>query len=412
MVVNSEQMPNSEGPTTEKEPVLWTLMDILTLLALHKGLILQISLGMALLASVCVFLLPNTYTAQVIILPPSQAPGTSALLGELGSSAGLSSLAASSLGINIKSSAQLYLSLFHTQAVENAVISRFELKSRYKEKILSNARKDLEAHMSVELGAKDGLIRLSITDKDPFFSASLANGYVEEFHKLFSNLAVTEAAERRQFYEAQLRQAKENLANAEVDFKNTEQTTGALQIDSQAKALIQEDAALRAQIAAKEVQLKGMHSYATEQNPSVQLAERELTALRTQLHSLTGSENSTGSDIVIPKARIPEAGMAYVRKLRDVKYYETIYESIARQFEIAKLDEARQGATIQVVDPALPPDKKSGPKRLFIVLGFFLASLLLASLYVFLKENLSTFLAIPSQRERLQRLRESLLGKR
>jgi uncharacterized protein involved in exopolysaccharide biosynthesis len=142
-----------------------------------------------------------------------------------------------------------------------------------------------------------------------------------------------------------------------------------IQLDSQARALIESAASLRAQITAREVQIQGMQTYATGENAQLVQAQRELESLRAQLSKLVGSENNAGGELIVPKGRVPEAGMEYIRRLRDVKYNETIFEILARQFEAAKLDEARQGALIQVVDLAIPPDKRSFPKRSLIVIG-------------------------------------------
>ena len=199
----------------------------------------------------------------------------------------------------------------------------------------------------------------------------LANGYVEQFRVLSQNLAITEASQRRLFFQRELEKSKDNLADAEEALKETEQTTGVVALDSQARALIQSAATLRAQITEREVQIQGMQSYATGENAQLVQAERELQALRAELAKLGGTED-TNDEIMVPKGRVPEVGLEYVCKLRDVKYYETIFEILARQFKLAKLDEAKQGALIQVVDPALVPDKKSFPKRgLIVACGFF-----------------------------------------
>jgi len=132
-----------------------------------------------------------------------------------------------------------------------------------------------------------------------------------------------------------------NAGQYEEAMKHTEQSTGILQIDSQAKSLIESAAILRGQIAAQEVELQGMSSYATEKNPQVATAQQRLIALKAQLAKLSGTDANPGSDIMVPKGNIPEAGIEYLRKVRDVKYYETIMELIAKQFEMAKLDEAR-----------------------------------------------------------------------
>jgi uncharacterized protein involved in exopolysaccharide biosynthesis len=221
----------------------------------------------------------------------------------------------------------------------------------------------------VDGSGKDGLIRISVQDRDPRRAADLANGYVDQFRLQSQHLAITEASQRRLFFEQQLEQAKENLANAEEAMKQTEQKTGVIQLNGQASALIQSAASLRAQVAAKEVQIQGMRTYATGENSQMVQAQQELDGLRAQLAKLGGSEDSTSDGIGVTKGQVTDAGLEYIRKLRDVKYNETIFDILARQFEVAKLDEAKQGALIQVVDLAVPPDRKSFPKRGLVVIG-------------------------------------------
>jgi uncharacterized protein involved in exopolysaccharide biosynthesis len=280
--------------------------------------------------------------------------------------------------------------------------------ARYKEKKMSDARKEFENRTSVILGVKDGLLRITVTDRDPTLAAEIANGYVDEFRKLSAKLAITEAAQRRLFFQQQLLEANGNLAAAEEAMKYNQQSTGVLQIDSQAKALIESAAMLRAQVVAKEVQLQAMRSYATEDNPEAVIAEQELSALKGQLARLTGTDKNPGSDIIVPKGNIPEAGMEYVRKLRDVKYYGTMVELLARQFETAKLDEARQGSVIQVADVAVPPDKRSYPKRLLTVIVAMLGALILACGWCLIAEAVERLKRNPAERERIEALQATL----
>jgi uncharacterized protein involved in exopolysaccharide biosynthesis len=249
------------------------------------------------------------------------------------------------------------------------MVQHFGLMQQYHKRYLSDARKAFEHRATVDGSGKDGLIHISVEDRDPRRAADLANGYIDQFRNLSKNLAITEAGQRALFFKQQLDDAKNNLANAEEALKQTEQTTGVIQIDSQARALIESAAALRAQITAREVQIQGMQTYATSENSQLVQAQRELDGLRAQLAKLGGSEDSTSGELLVPKGRVPEAGLEYARKLRDVRYNETIFEILARQFEIAKLDEAKEGSLIQVVDPAIPPDKRSFPKRSLIVIG-------------------------------------------
>jgi tyrosine-protein kinase Etk/Wzc len=388
-----------------------SVLDIAVLLSRHKRFILRFVLGAAALATVVSFLLPVRYEAKIVLLPPSQNSSmSSALLGQLGNLGSLASLAGGSLGI--KNPADMYVSLLTSRTVEDAMIQRFGLMAEYHEKHMSDTRKEFESRTTVVAGMKDGLIRISVEDHDPKRAAELANGYVEEFRKLSASLAISEAARRRLFFEQQLQQAKDNLGRAEDAMKRTQQSTGVLQIDSQARSLIESAAVLRAQVVAKQVQIQGMRSFAADDNPSLILAKQELAALQTQLERMAGSQHDAGSDINLSKGRVTESGMEYLSRLRDLKYYETVFGLLAKEFEIAKLDEAREGAIIQVVDAAVPPDKKSSPHRLLIVIAVTIFSVFVAAFWIVLREGLARAFEMPENRQRLEAIRGFWKGKR
>jgi tyrosine-protein kinase Etk/Wzc len=386
------------------------ILDLLIILSRRRKFILWFTLGSAILAVIMTLLIPNRYTAETVVLPPGQNSSmSSALLGQLGGSGALASVAGAGLGI--KNPGDMYVSLFRGRTIEDSVVQRFGLMGRYRTKKLSEARTAFEVRSTVALGVKDGLIRISVTDRDPKLAAEIANGYVDEFRRLSANLAITEASQRRTFLQQQLLEANENLAAAEEAMKHTEQSTGVLQIDSQSRSLIESAAILRAQIGAKEVQLQGMRSYATEDNPEIVEANQQLAALKAQLAQLSGKGGNSSSDFIIPKGNIPEAEMEYIRRLRDVKYYETIAELIAKQFEMAKLDEAREGAIIQVADMAVPPDTKSAPHRAFIVALMTLLAFFVGVLLVLVADRWNHLQRDPETRDRTQTIRNVLLNK-
>lgn len=404
--MKSEPIGDQIQATTTQDPSPQDLhlLDLLTVLSLRRRFIVFFTVGATILAVITVLLIPSEYTATTIVMPPGQNSSmSSALLGQFGGSGALASVAGASLGI--KNPGEIYVSLFRSRTVEDSVIQRFGLMARYGAKWPSSARYAFEGHSKVALGTKDGLITVSVRDRDPKKAAEIANGYIDEFRKLSANLAITEASQRRMFFQQQLLEANQNLAGAEEAMKHTEQSTGVLQIDSQARALIEAAETLRGQIAAKEVQLEGMRSYATEDNPQIYMAEQELIALKAQLAKLTGTNANSSSDIIVPKGNIPEAGMEYVRKLRDVKYYDTISELIARQFEMAKLDEARQGVVIQVVDLAVPPDHRSYPKRTIAVIVAMLASFFVACGWCIFSNSFQRGSLDPANRRRLDAFR-------
>ena len=398
-------------PGTETEI---SVLDILALLASHKRFILRAVVGAALLSTAVAFLLPVRYEANIVMMPPQQNSSMGSALAQLGSAGSLgtltplASLAGGSLGI--KNPADMYVSLLTSRTVEDALIQRFGLMAEYREKRLSDARKVLENRTNAVAGTKDGLIRISVEDHDPRRAAELANGYVEEFRKLSASLAITEAARRRLFFEQRLQQAKDDLSVAEEALRATQQSTGVLQIDSQARSLIESAAILRGQVVAKQVQIQSMRSFAAEENPRLVLAKQELAALQAQLEKLAGSQQDAGSDIILSKGRVTGSGVEYMRRFRDLKYHETVFELLAKQFEIAKLDEAREGSIVQVVDTAVAPDKRSSPHRLLIVVSITLLAFLLAGFWVVLRQRWSLASDLPENRQRLQAIKQGWNG--
>lgn len=400
----------SAAPRSWQDKGEISLLDFLIVLAERKRLILWITTGFALVAVIVALLLPKQYTATVTLLPPQQNSSLSAqLAAQLGSVGGMAALAAGS-GSLLKNPNDMYVAMLRSRTVEDAMVQHFGLMQEYRQNYMSGARKAFEAHATVDGGGKDGLIHISVEDKDPRRAADLANGYVDQYRNLSAHLAITEAGQRRVFFEQQLQEANQNLANAEEALKATEQKTGLIQLDSQARALIESAAALRAQITAKEVQIQGMQTYATGENAQLVQAEQELVGLRAQQAKLGGSSDNPDG-IIVPKGQMTEAGMEYVRRLRDVKYYETIFEVLARQFELAKLDEAKEGALIQVVDPAIPPDRKSAPRRALIVIGAAFLGFLLGSFISLLQAALERVRRDPELASKLTLLRHAIFSR-
>ena len=381
------------------------LLGVLTRVAKRKHIVLRVTVGFALAAIVVSLILPKQYTATVILLPPQQNSSiSSALASQFSSVGGLASLAGSSLAF--RNPNEMYVTMLKSHIIEDAMVRQFDLMKEYRKSYLTDARKAFEKRTTVEANSRDGLIHISIEDRDARRASELANGYVDQFRLLSQHLAITEASQRRLFFEQDLVQARNNLSNAEEGLKQTEMSTGVIQLDSQARALIETGATLRAQISTREVQMQGMQTYAAGENAQLIQAQQELAGLRAQLAKLGGTEESDG--LIVPKGLVPEAGLEYARKLRQVKYYEAVVDILARQFELAKLDEARQGAPIQVVDPAVPPDKRSFPKRVLIVsvatiLGLFFGTLsaLLLAAYEDANKN-------PETASRFNLLREAL----
>ena len=228
-----------------------------------------------------------------------------------------------------------------------------------------------------------------MTDRDPRRAAELASGWVEEYRRLTASLAVTEASQRRLFFERELNGARDELTRAEDNLKDTEQRTGVLELDGQARAMIASAAMLRAQVAAKQVEIRAMREFATGENPDLARAEQELTGMESQLAAMDlNSDHSTG-DLIAPKGKITQAGLDYARALREVKYREAMYELLTRQYEVARVDEARQGSLVQIVDPAIAPDRPSSHYRLWILIGGMVLAFPLALVTAWIAEVIS-----------------------
>lgn len=375
--------PDLGKTAAEPEALEISLVDLLLILVRHRRPLMLTAAICAILGLLSAFLLPVRFSATTTILPPQQSSSFSSSvlsqLGGLGAMAGVSGLP------GLKSPTDLYVGLLKSATVENGMVKRFNLLQEYKVKRPSDARKALEKHITIDGSGKDGLIRVTVESYSPDRAAELANGYISQYRQLSASLAIGEASQRRLFLEQQLQQSKNNLSDSEEQLKQTEQTTGMIQLDSQARALIESAAALRAQVAAKEVQVQSMRTYAGAGNVDLLQAEQELSSLRAELAKLGGGQGSN-QELIMPKGRLPQAGLEYARKLRDVKYNETIFGILARQYEAARLDEAREGSIIQVVDTATPPDRKSWPPRLLFGLGGLVLGLLAGSTRIIWKE--------------------------
>jgi uncharacterized protein involved in exopolysaccharide biosynthesis len=396
----------AQGSAAEEDEV--SLLDLLIVLAKHKRLVLGIPLATAIVAAIVSFLLPNVYTGTTKILPPQQsASAASALLNQLGGALGglLGGPGGSALGV--RNPNDLYVGMLKSRTVADNLISGFELGKVYDEDRLSETRKRLQRETTIAAG-RDGIITIEVEDRDPKRAAGLANAYVEELMKLTKVLAVTEASQRRLFFERQLLQAKDSLTAAEIAARQGLQKGGLSQVDAQGRSMIAVTARLRAEISVKEVQLGAMRTFAAEGNPELQRVQEEIQALRRELSRIEGSS---------PIAAIGRgdasgnSGLDNLGRLRDVKYYEFLYELLAKQYELAKIDEAKDATVVQVMDKAIEPDRKSRPRRALIVLVSACVALLLGILGAFVREAAARVRADSKQIHRLASLRDYLRWK-
>jgi tyrosine-protein kinase Etk/Wzc len=347
------------------------------LLFAGRRLIFAGILAGGIIGAVAVMLIKPTYTATASFLPPNSTSSnsSSALLGQLGALSGGGSAGALALG-GMKDTSMIYVGILESRSVADDLITQFDLQKLYKTKKLSNTEKVLAGYTKI-LPGKDSFIKVSVIDTDPIRAAAIANAYLASLTKLNDRLALTEAAQRRVFFERQLEGQKNQLADAEVDLAKTEEQTGIIHPTGQAQLQLETIAQTRAAISSREIELAAMSQGATEQNPEVIRLRTEIAELKGQLAQLQNSSGKSGhGDVEVPTAKVPQLTLDYVRKEREVKYHEALYELVLRQYESAKLDESRSAPMVQIVDPAIVPDTKSGPPRVpLTLLAAFLGGL-------------------------------------
>ena len=366
------EAPVDRSKSTARE---FDILDVVLIIAARKRLIFLATVVGFVLAIGLVLLVKPTYSAQTMILPPEQEQSSGAvMMGQFGALASMTGLGAS---LGIKNPVDLYIGILQSETVTDRMIRRFNLMEFYHAKRWSDVRYALK-NSSKFIADKDGMIAISVTDRDPKKAAAMANAYVDELYRVNNRLALGGASQRRLFYEQQLSQEKDRLADSEVALKQTEEKTGVIAPSGQTEEIIRQVAQLQAEITSREVQLDALRTSSTEQNPDVIRLNTELSGLRGQLRILeSGTAKHAPGDISITTANVPQAGLEYIRKERDVKYHQLLFDLLARQYEAARMDEAKSAPVIQVVDPALVPDRKAAPFRALWALsgaaiGFFL----------------------------------------
>ncbi len=358
--------------------------DHLIILAKRKWFIFKFVGCAAVLSAGISLLLPKTYTANAKVMPPQQNQSMGAMAALSSQLGPLAALASGGLGL--RSPSELYVAMLRSRTVADNLIDRYSLMNVYQKILRVDARRRLQDRTEISAG-KDGVISVSVDDRDPRRAADLANGYVDELERLTKTLAVTEASKRRLFFEREVKMASDDLASAEMALKQTQEKTGLILLDSQSRAMIESLTSLRARVAAQEVQVQMIRTFATAENPDLVRAEQELVALNDQLNRLErGQTKHSFADV--PIENVPTAGLEYVRKWREVKYREALFELLAKQYEAAKIDEARDALIVQQLDKATPPERKSGPLRALIVLSSTFLALLVAVLIAIFMERM------------------------
>ena len=361
--------------------LLQLVVDNLRLLVLAPLVVGVLTLGYT-------FTMPPIFIAKTQFMPPQQQGSAAGLLATLGSIGGLAGAAT-----GLKDPSGQYIAFMKSVSIQDALIERFKLMERFQSKMKEDARRDLEGSTRILMG-KDGLISVEVDSTDPQFAADLANAYVDELQRLMGRLAMTEAQMRRQFFQKQLAQAKDNLTKAEQALRaaGVTRSTTKLALSSAVESVVR----LKAMIFAQELKIANMRSYLAESSQDFKVAMNDLATYKAQLAKAEQED----------PANAGTSSNDYVSRYRDFKYHETLFDLFAKQYELARVDESREGATIQVLDVAQPPERKSKPKKAVIAMVSTLTAGVALLLWVFARQAMRNASTSPETSEKLQALKK------
>lgn len=393
MAENAKDLAEADGSSSLEEDSI-DVVALFQTVRRGKRTIFRVTIGCFVIATVVAFLLPFRYTSTVTFIPPgtSSSSMASAVAGQL------SALGAGDLLGGVKNPGDMYSGILRSRSIASELVKRFDLMGVYRVKKESLAEKALDSNTVVFVDAKSTIVTVSVTAKSPTLAHDIANAYMDALRETNGRLALSQSSQRRLFFGQQLAKEKDDLEDAEVELKRTEEQSGLIAPSGQTLVQIETIAQTQAQIAVREVQLAALRDSATEQNPEVIRLRSEIGDLQGQLGRL---QNGSGreSTAAIPTSKVPELQLEYVRKEREVKYHEALFDMLSRQYEAARLDEARDAPVLQVLDPASYPDTKSSPKRLYYMLGGLVFGFSLSCVWVLLRDPIQALRVSLAQSE-------------
>ena len=388
------ELTNGASATPQEEEDI-SLIDILTIIGQQKSLIIGLTLASALLAVISSLSMTPVFTARTLVMPPQQQQSSAA--SSLASLSALAGVASSTIGI--KSPDDMYVSFMTSEGFQKKIIDHFNLMDRYHCPFVIDCRQSLSQHARIVSDKKSSLMSIEVDDVDPVFAANMANTFVEELGTLLGRLAVTEAQQRRIYFENQIKKTQDDLSLAETQFRNAQHRSGLQLPTVEAETGVKTIAEMHGQIAARELQLQALKSYATQENNDVKKLVTELAAMKMHLLKLERGSLDTSN----PQSIQQEAIQSY----RNMKVQESMLEAFAKQYELAKVDESKEDPLVQVVDPATPPERRSSPKRIQLVVISALSGFVFSTLLAFLINMLRNTAQSPEGRAKLHTLKRA-----
>ena len=384
---------SSKAPPEALEDEI-SAIEILTVIGSFKVLIFFMTALFCVVSIVYCFLATPIYTGKTLLMPPQQQNSAASAL------AGLTSLTnMSGSSVLSKSQDDMYIALMSSERFQKTLIDQFDLKTRYKTNLLIDTRQVLGSKVRISNDKKSSLMSVEVDDVDPIFAANLANAYAQELSHFLGQIAITDAQQRRLYFERQIKKTQDDLANAEASYREVQQKSGMQLPSLQAESGVKEIADLHGQIAARELQLQAISSYATTQNPEVKKLVIELSAMRNHLQKL-----EQGAPTAPALGKLQQGALLAYRNL---KVQESILESLVKQFEFARVDEAKEGPLVQIVDLATPAERRTSPRRAFIVLVSTFSGFIVACALTFLIYSFKSLALTSEGLQKLQRLKSA-----
>ena len=399
---NLEVNGNGSGSLPEERASAMTSFRVLQLTWAQRRFVARFTLYSLVLFTLVAFLLPKHYVATTRLMPPDygsnlqMALAMPALSSEAGSAAGGASgsvvgIASQLLGLN--TSGDLFIGVLQSQSVEDHIIDKFQLMDLYSARYIQDARDKLESRTDIKSDRKSGIISIEVDDKSPQRAAAMAKMYIEELDHALALVNTSAAHRERVFIESRLKEVKQDLDSSATEFAAFSSQNAAVDVPEQAKAMVAAAADLQAQLIAAQSELRGLEQIYTDNNVRVRSLQAHVAELQHQMEKFGGKDVNPAKDSSLARSelypsirQLPLLGVKYLDLFRRNKIDEAVFEFLTKEYEMAKVEEARQLPTVQVLDPPKVPDKKSSPHRLLIMLGGVLLGLVVAAAYLVVKE--------------------------
>lgn len=387
-----DEMDRSNMPAVRNgidDEVEWSFADVARKIFRGRRVLLRCTLAGLVLGVLLALIWPQWYAAEAVFLPPR---ASETMIPSLGTGAGAGAGAAALMLQQDPS--DMYLGMLASRSVLDDVVDHLGLMATYHAKTRADARNALSGQSKFKVN-KNSLISVNITAKDPKLAMRIANAYLDALYRLNGSMVASASAHRRAFYEEQMESQKEALDAAEVALKQAEEKTGIVLPEGEAQAGLRAMVDLQTAIGTAETKLSGLRMGATEDNPQVVQARAELAELRAQLARQQANSAKQGQRSgLASSAALPGLAMELVRKMRDVKLNETLYDTLTAQYERARIESLDPGPQFQIVDRAIVPERKAGPPRRLIVLSAIVLGFLAGLAWITLKEPVEKFIRV------------------